>query len=164
MFDGGADALALHAFDVTNRHARGEGRVFAEVLKVSTVHWSTIDVDPGRQEEMYSFGARVTSELDPDKLGQRRIPRSSQRNASGKRSSWSKIADADGSVGHLQARQVETRNVANEKVVDASEQIKLLLERHLVEDRVDPTLDLGRRPEGRRWSLRYRRKHAGNNQ
>src|SRR6266478_2545325 len=103
MFDGGADVLALHTFDVTDRHARGEERVFAEVLKVSSVHWSTVDVDPGRKEEVDAFGSRVTSELGPDKFGQRRIPRSGQCNASGKRSSWSKIADADGSVGHLQS-------------------------------------------------------------
>src|SRR5260370_10755071 len=108
MFDGGADALALHAFDVTDRHARGEERVFAEVLKVSSVHWSTVDVDPGRQEEVDAFGARVTSELGPDKLRLRRIPCIGQLNASGKRSSWSKIADADGSVGHLQSRQFWT--------------------------------------------------------
>src|SRR5258705_5657070 len=101
MLDRRAHALALYAFDVTDRHARGEEWVFAEVLKVSTVHWSTVDVDPGRQEEVYAFGARVTSELGPDKLGQRRIPRSGQRNASGKRSSWSKIAHAVGSIGHL---------------------------------------------------------------
>src|SRR5882724_6725486 len=101
VFDGGADAQALHAFDVTDRHARGQERVFAEVLKVSSVHWSTVDIDPGRQEEMYAFGARVTSELGPDKLGQRRIPRSCQCNASGKRSSWSKIAHADWTIGHL---------------------------------------------------------------
>src|SRR5258705_5950560 len=95
MFDGSADTLALYAVDVTDRNARGEKRVFTEVLKVSTIHRSTIDVHPWREEEVYPFGARVTSEFSPDKLGQRRIPGSSQRNASGKRSSWSKIADAD---------------------------------------------------------------------
>src|SRR6266699_2274024 len=144
MLDRGAYALALYAIDVTDRNARGEEGVFAEVLKVSAVHWSTVDVDPGRQEEVYAFGARVTSKFGPDKLGQRRIPRSGQRNASGKRSSWPKVADADGSVGHLQSRQVKTRNVANEKAVDASEQVKLFLERHLVKYGVDPAFDLRR--------------------
>src|SRR5882724_5589275 len=132
MFDGGADALALHAFDVTDRHARGQERVFAEVLKVPAIHWSTVDVDPGRQEEVYAFGARVTSELGPDKLGQRWIPCSGQRNACGKRSSWSKVADADWSIGHLQSRPVKPRNVANEKAVDAPEQVKFFLERQPV--------------------------------
>src|SRR6185295_14320232 len=144
MFDGSADALALYAFDVTNRNARGEKRVFTEVLKVSTIHRSTVDVYSGCQEKVYPFGARVTSELSPDKLGQRRIPGSSQRNASGKRGSWSKIAHADGPVSHLQSRQVETRNVANEKTVDAAEQGKFFVERHLVKDSVNPALDLNR--------------------
>src|SRR5882724_4898222 len=120
MLDRRAHALALYALDVTDRNTRGEEGVFAEVLKVSTVHWSTVDVNPGCQEEVYAFGPRVASELSPDKLGQRRIPCSGQRNAPGKRSSWSKVADADWSVGHLQSRQVKTRNVANEKTVDAS--------------------------------------------
>src|SRR5258705_7717920 len=142
MLDRRAHTLALYAFDVTDRHARREEWVFAEVLKVSAIHRSTVDVNPGCQEEVYAFGARVASELGPDKLGQRRIPRSGQRNASGKRSSWSKVADADWSVGHLQSRQVKTRNVANEKAVDAPEQVKLFLERHLVKDGVDPALDL----------------------
>src|SRR6266566_5154830 len=110
MLDRGAYALALYAIDVTDRNARGEEGVFAEVLKVSSVHWSTVDVDPGGEEEVYAFGASVTSEFGPDKLRQRRIPCSGQRNAPGKRSGWSKVADAYGSVGHLQSRQVKTRN------------------------------------------------------
>ena len=93
---------------------------------------------PGARRKCTPLARRVTSELGPDKLGQRRIPGSSQRNASGKRSSWSKVADADGSVSHLQSRQVKTRNVANEKAVDASEQGKLFLERHLAKDRSQP--------------------------
>src|SRR6267142_5395813 len=123
MFDGGADALALNALDVTDSDARGEEGVLAEVLKVSAVHWSTVDVDSGRQQEVYAFGARVTSELGPDKLGQRWIPRSGQRNAAGKRGSWSKVADAHWPIGHLQSRPVKPRNIANEKAVDASEQV-----------------------------------------
>src|ERR1700704_5932591 len=120
MLDRRAHALALHALDVTYRNARSEEGVFAEVLKVSAVHWSPVDINPGREEEVHAFGARVTSELGADKLGQRRIPCSSQRNASGERSSWSKVADANRSIGHLQSRQVKARNVANEKAVDAS--------------------------------------------
>ena len=154
MLDRRAHALTLHALDVGDRHARGEEGVFAKVLKVSSVHRSPVDVDPRRQEKVYAFGASVTSEFGSDKLRQRRIPRSGQRNASGKSSSWSKVADADGSVGHLQSRQVKTRNVANEKTVDASEQVKFFFERHLLKDRVDPALDLSQRPPGRRWSLR----------
>src|SRR5205807_6054248 len=126
----------------TDRNARGEEGVFAEVLKVSSVHWSTVDVDPGGKKEVYAFGASVTSEFGPDKLRQRRIPCSGQRNAPGKRSGWSKVTDAYGSVGHLQSRQVKTRNVANEKAIDASEQVKLFLKRHLIKDRVDPALEL----------------------
>src|SRR5258705_4102448 len=143
MFDGSANALALYAFDVSDRNARSEERVFTEVLKVSTIHGSTVDVDPGCQEEVHALSARVTSELSPDKLGQRRVPGSSQRDASSKRSSWSKVTDADGPVSHLQSRQVETRNVANEKTVDASQQGKLFLDRHLVKDGVDPVFHLG---------------------
>src|SRR5882762_2113268 len=108
MFDGRADALALYALDVTDRNARREEGVFSEVLKVSAVHWSAVDVDPGGQEEVYAFGARVTSELGPDKLSQRRIPGGRQRNASGKGGSWSKVADADWSVSHLQSRPIKT--------------------------------------------------------
>src|SRR5260370_37305583 len=100
MFDGGADSLALHAFDVTDRNARREERVFAEVLKVTAVHWRAINVYTWSQQKVHAFGTCVTSNFGAYALGQRRIPGSGQRNASGKRSSWSKIADADRAVGH----------------------------------------------------------------
>src|SRR5882724_11570283 len=103
MLDRRAHALALYTLDVTDRNTRGEEGVFAEVLKVSAVHWSTVDVNPGRQQEVYAFGAGVTSEFGPNKLGQHRIPRSGQRHASGKGSSWSKVANAYWAVGHLQS-------------------------------------------------------------
>ena len=65
MLDRSAHALALYALDVTDRNAGGEEGVFAEVLKVSSVHWSTVDVYPGRQEEVHAFRASVASELGP---------------------------------------------------------------------------------------------------
>src|SRR5687768_13392124 len=101
MLDRGAHTLALHALDVTDGDARSEEGVFAEILKVSPVHWGTIDVDSRRKEEMNAFGARVTSEFNPDTFGQFRIPRRGQANATGKRSGGSKVTDADGSVGHF---------------------------------------------------------------
>ena len=70
MFDSGADALALYALDVTNHHARGEERIFAEVLEVSAVHRSTVNIHPGREQEVHAFGTRVTSEFAPNKFGQ----------------------------------------------------------------------------------------------
>src|SRR5882724_5022842 len=104
MLNRSAHALALYAIDVTHCNPRGEEGVFTEVLKVSAVHWSTVDVDAGRQEKVYAFGARVTSEFGPDKLSQRRIPGSGQRDTPGKCCSWSKVANTDGSVGHLESR------------------------------------------------------------
>src|SRR6266567_4531199 len=144
MLNRRAHSLALYAIDVTDRDARSEERVFAEVLKVSAVHWRTVNVDCGRQEEMHAFGAAVATQLGPDKFGQRRIPRRGQRNASGKRSSWSKVADAERPVGHLQSRQIKTRYIANEKAVDTSEQGKLFFERHLAKDRVGPAFNFSR--------------------
>ncbi len=101
MLDRCAHSLALYALDITDRHARGEEWVFAEVLKVSAVHRSTVDVDPGCKQEMNAFGASITSEFDPDKFGQCRIPGGRQPNASGEGSGWSKVADAEWSIGHF---------------------------------------------------------------
>src|SRR4029450_6335035 len=101
MLDRRAHPLALHALDVTDCHARGEIRVFTKVLKVSTVHWSTVDVDSWCEEKMDAFRASVASEFDADQLDQRRVPGSCEPDPSGKSSSWSKVADAERSVGHL---------------------------------------------------------------
>jgi len=83
-------------------------------------------------------------------LGQVRIPCRGQRNAPGHGCGWSKIANTDRAVCHLQSRPVQTRQVANEKAVNSTEQVDLFLERHLAEDRFDPALDLGRGLDGRR--------------
>src|SRR5438132_479285 len=149
MFDGGADALALHAFDIADRHARGEEWIFAEVLKVSSVHRCAIDVYAWSQQKVDAFGARVTSNLGTHALGQRRIPRRRQRNAAGHGRGWSKVAYSDRAIGHLQSRYFEPRDVANKKALGASEQVDLFLECHLAEDRVDPALNLGRGLLGR---------------
>src|SRR5258705_11664631 len=101
MFDGGADALTLYAFDVTDRYARGEERVFAEVLKVSAVHWRAINVYTWSQQEVHAFSTSVTSNLGAHTLSQYRIPGSGERNARGHNCCWSKIADADWAVCHL---------------------------------------------------------------
>src|SRR5258705_5315306 len=91
MFDGGADALTLYAFDVTNRHARGEERVFAEVLKVSAVHWRAINVYPWSQQKVHAFGTCVTSNLGAHALGYRWVPSSRHRNAPGHGCGWAEI-------------------------------------------------------------------------
>ena len=39
VFDGGADALALHALDVSDCDARGEKWIFTEVFEVPAIHW-----------------------------------------------------------------------------------------------------------------------------
>src|SRR6266850_7049622 len=121
VFDGGADALARHTVYVTDRHARGEERVFAEVLKVSAVHWRAINVYTWSQQKVHAFGACVTPNFGAHALGHRRVPCRRQRNAPGHGCGRSKIADADRAICHLQSRQVQTRDVANEKAVDSTE-------------------------------------------
>src|SRR5688572_4612790 len=104
MFDRGTDALTLYALDVSDRDARGEKRVFAEVFKVPTVHWSAINVYTGSQEKMHALGTRVTSNLGAYALGQRWVPCCRQANARGHRGGRSKIADTDRAICHLQSR------------------------------------------------------------
>src|SRR5258705_9789064 len=104
MFDGGTDALTLYAFDVTDCDARGEERVFAKVLKVSAVHWRTINVYTWSQQKVHAFGTCVTSNLCAHALSQHWVPCRRQANAPGHSCCWSKIADADWAVCHLQSR------------------------------------------------------------
>src|SRR5258705_8015536 len=104
MFDGGADALPLYAFDVTDRNARGEERVFAEVLKVSAVHWRAINVYTWSQQKVHAFGTCVTSNLRAHALCQRRVPCRRQAYAPSHRCGWSKITDAERAGCHLQSR------------------------------------------------------------
>src|SRR5712692_2031009 len=74
VFDRGADALTLHTFDVTDRYARREEGVFAEVLKVPAVHWRAINVYTGSQQKVHAFGACVSSKLGAHAFSQHRIP------------------------------------------------------------------------------------------
>src|SRR5258705_8792999 len=104
MFDAGTDALTLYAFDVTDCDARGEERVFAEALKVSSVHWRAINVYTRSQQKVNAFSTCVASNFGAHALSQHGIPSSRKRNAPGHNRCWSKIANADWAVCHLQSR------------------------------------------------------------
>src|SRR5205809_2074278 len=137
MLDGSADALALHAFDVSDSDARGQKRVFAKVFKVSSVHRRAIDVHARPQQKMHSLSPRISANFASHALGQRRIPGSSQSNAARHRRGRPIIPHADWTISHLQTRDAKPRHATNKKAVDPSKQINLFLERHLLENRLD---------------------------
>src|SRR6266404_3529990 len=134
MLDRGAHALGLHAFDISDGDARSEPGIFAKVLKVTSVHRRAINIHAWRKEEMHAFGARISTELSPDALCQRRIPGRGQTDPGGHRGGWSKVANAHWPIRHFQTRQSQSRNASDEKPIDSSQQIDLFFEGHFAED------------------------------
>src|SRR5260370_9386827 len=90
---------------------------------------------------MHAFGARIAPDLRAYTLCQMRIPRSRERNSRGHGGGGTEVAYTQRTVRHLEPRQVEARQIANKKIVNASEHIDLFLERHLAEHRLDALLD-----------------------
>ena len=122
VFDGGADALALHPFYISHGDARREQRVLAEVFEIPPIHRRAIDVDPGSQQEVHSFGPGIPAKLGAHPLGQGRIPGGGQGDAAGHGRGWSKVANSERTIGHFQRGQAKPRDTANEEVFYSSEQ------------------------------------------
>src|SRR5207302_2287816 len=118
-----------------------EPGILAKVFKVSSIHWRAVDVHPRPQQKVDAFRPRIAANLRPDAFGQRGIPGGGQGNAARHRSRWSKVAYPDGTVSHLQPRQVEPRHAADKKTVNASNQVDLLFQSHLTEQILDASID-----------------------
>src|SRR5260370_17640281 len=90
---------------------------------------------------MHALGARIEPDLRAYTICQIRIPSSRERNSRGHGGGGTEVAHTQRTVRHLEPRQVEARQIANKKIVNAAEHIDLFLERHLAEHRLDPLLD-----------------------
>ena len=123
VLDGCTYTLVLHALDVSHREPRGEKRIFAEVLKIAAVHGREVDVDAGSEHEMNPASACITADFRAHLLGQRNIPSSGERDAAGHRSGRTVIAGSQRSVGRFQARESDGGDRADEKAIDAAEQV-----------------------------------------
>src|SRR5581483_5145576 len=142
MFDRRADPLALDAIDVTNCDSRCEIRILAKVLKIPPIHRSAIDIDARSQQEMNSFSSSIAPNLCSDSLCQFRIPRRRQSDSTCHRRCWSIITNTKRSIGHLQAWQDQTWYVPNIKSIDTAQQVDLLFQSQLAEDRFNSSLDV----------------------
>src|SRR2546428_1425038 len=79
----------------------------------------------------------ISAVFPPAARGYRGIPGGGKTKAARHGCGRSIIPHADWTISQLQTLDAETRHAANKKAVDPSEQINLLLERHLLEDRLD---------------------------
>src|SRR4030095_16427553 len=74
VLDGGANALGLETFDVSDSSARSQKRILAEVLEVSACHGSAIDVDAGAEQDVDASSASVVSKDIAEFAHQLEIP------------------------------------------------------------------------------------------
>src|SRR5258708_6806159 len=145
MLDGGAHTLALHSFDVADGNTRRKKGIFAEVFKIAAIHRSTIDVPPRPEQKMNALSSRIPADFCADPLGKPRIPGCCKGYSSSHGCGRPVVADSQRSVRHLEAGHAEPGDTAHVKTVDPSEQVNFFFDRHVAENRVDPTLGLVRR-------------------
>src|SRR6266852_310439 len=134
MLDSGAHSLGLHAFDISDRDARSEKRIFTEVLKVTSIHRRAINIHARSQEEMHAFGPRIPADFSPYTLCHGWIPGRRQSDPGGHGRGWSKVANPHWSIRHFQTRQSESGDASDEKAVYSSDHVDLFFERHLAEE------------------------------
>src|SRR6202041_2868832 len=121
MFDGGADALSLHALDISDGNFSGEIRIFTHVFEIAAVHRGTVDIDGGPEHEIDALGASIAADFDTFARGEGGIPSGGERNAAGHGGGGAAIADAERTIGHLQAWPAEPGISAEEHIILAAD-------------------------------------------
>src|ERR1700751_1145445 len=143
----GADSLALQPLDITDGDFRSEIRILSQIFEVSSVHRSAINIDAGTEHKVNALRTRVPSDFLSDASGQCGIPGCRQTNASCHGSCGSVIANTEGPIRHLERRQSQPRERADEHVVNSAKHGHLLFECHPAKYAVHALLDFvcGRR-------------------
>src|SRR5215470_13407416 len=101
VLDRGADALALHSFDVCDCDSRGEVGIFAEVFEIPAVQRGAINVHAWAEEEIYALGSGIAPNLFANLAGEGCVPGSREVDSCCHRRSGTEIPDAHRPVGHL---------------------------------------------------------------
>ncbi len=149
VLDGGDDALGLDALDEWNHQDGVQIGVFREVLEVAAGHGRAGNVDAGTEQEIDAACAGILAEALADLARQGRVPCGGQRHAAGIGGGGSPGAHADGGVGHLEAWQVDGGGGMGVHVIDAADELDLLLESKFGQPGVGFGLDGRRGGHGR---------------